>query len=161
MTTFTQKQRKQMEDKFVAAIAEGKNQRDAVIIATGNPNRNAATVKANRILKKTSVQARLKRMLKSKRISLGKALDPIAKGLKATKMVDGVEVEDLAIQLRASDRALKLLAIDSVESASPETVETDSPADTKLQDAIGDIDEIELQKMIFRKSTPDNTQTPN
>lgn len=98
------------------------------------------------------VQNELQRLLKRKGITLDKALQPIADGLTATKMVTHGKDEDSWVdmipdhttRLASSDRALKLLNITKDNPQPPNLAE--------LKAAIEDnTDEVSLVAMTFRK----------
>lgn len=98
------------ERKFVEAYAEnGGNGTKAALKAYGTTHPRRAASMASRTLRKPEVKELLERELKKQGITLARSLSPIAKGLVATKVEDGQTVDDLDVQLRASDRALKLL----------------------------------------------------
>ena len=79
---------------------------------------NANTIKT---LRKPKVKAELERLLRAKDITITRALEPISKGLSATKQNDytGEITDDLPTQLKASDRALKLLGVQASTNSSP------------------------------------------
>lgn len=77
------------------------------VYGTNSPKRAAAI--ASKTLKKPQVQNELEKELRKQKITLARSLAPIAKGLVATKKEDGETVDDIDTQLKASDRALKLL----------------------------------------------------
>lgn len=98
------------------------------------------------------IKNELQRLLKKKGITLDKALQPIADGLQAEKLIAMGKGEDSFIdripnhqvRLAASDRALKLLNI---------TKEPTHPTSLKeLQTAIqSNVDEVEMTKLVFKK----------
>lgn len=78
--------------------------------------KHTAEVESTKLLKKPEIQEALAVELASQDINLHNSILPIAKGLKATKgyydsQGNHIEAEDLDLQLKASDRALKLLGI--------------------------------------------------
>ena len=107
------------EGELVKAYVEnGGNGTRAALKAyeTKNPRRAAAL--AHEKLKTPKIQNAIEKELKRQGITLGSAIAPIAKGLKAKKRgLDGrlitdenkEPIDDIEMQLRASDRALKLL----------------------------------------------------
>lgn len=110
------------ETKLVKARAEGKTISDAAKIAEYLPNATDETrrVEASRTLQKPHVQEALQVALEKHGITLDRAIEPISKALVATKVeikgndTDGhfaEVVEDLDMQLKGSDRALKLMNI--------------------------------------------------
>lgn len=106
--------------KFVEGIAKGKNQTQAALEAYDVSNYETAAVIATENINKPNVKAALEPILAKHNISLETAIAPIGKALQATKVVitgndkDGhfaEVVEDLEMQLKGSDRALKLMGI--------------------------------------------------
>lgn len=81
----------------------------AVMLAYGVSNRNVAAVIASENLRKLKIQQALQPYLEKHDIRLDTALRPIGLGLKAKIVVGDKVIDDLDIQLRASDRAIKLL----------------------------------------------------
>ena len=98
--------------KYVKAIIEGKSQRQAGL-AAGASTGVAADKYANRLSKNVNVQDILKEALAKHNIDLDNSLAPIGKALHAMKMNEftGEITEDLGMQLKASDRALKLMGV--------------------------------------------------
>lgn len=95
---------------FVNNIVKGDTATAAALKAydTKSP-RNAAVIASNN-LQKPEVRQQLEKELAKLGITLQKSLKPISKGLVATKKDENGEiVDDLDTQLKASDRALKLL----------------------------------------------------
>ena len=105
------------EQKLVKGIAQGKSQTQAAKDA-GYSHRSA-TVIASEALTKPNVKEALAIALERNGITLDKALAPIGKALTATKVeIHGQGddafaevVEDIDLQLKGSDRALKLMNI--------------------------------------------------
>lgn len=103
---------------FVKEKAKGKTGTQAVIDAGYKvSNIKTAEVIGSENLSKPIIQKALDQALLKHDITLENSLIPIAKGLKAKRIteVEGdyftTEVDDLDMQLKASDRALKLLGI--------------------------------------------------
>jgi len=116
------KQRKPLtpkEIKLVKGIAEGKTKQAAALVAYKSSTPEIASVTASKALKKTNVQEALAEAFAAHGITIDHAIAPIGKALKATKVVihgNGDEafaevVEDVELQLKGSDRALKLMGI--------------------------------------------------
>lgn len=109
------------EAKLVKAKAEGKTTLEAANEAGYLPNANDETkrVEATRTLQKPHVKAALDIALKKYGIDIESAIAPIGKALRATKVqITGQGdqafaevVEDIELQLKGSDRALKLMGI--------------------------------------------------
>lgn len=109
------------EAKLVKAKAQGKTHIEAANIAEYLPNANDHTkeVEVARTLNKPRVKEALDIAFKKHGIDLDTALAPIGKALKATKVEihgNGEEafaevVEDIELQLKGSDRALKLMGV--------------------------------------------------
>lgn len=107
------------EARLVKGIAQGKKKQQAGIDAgyTGKPETISATV--SETLKKPKVQEALEKAFIKHGIDIDSAVAPIGKALKATKVEihgNGEEafaevVEDIDMQLKGSDRALRLMNI--------------------------------------------------
>lgn len=108
------------EAKLVKGVAEGKTQTQAAIDA--GYSKKTATVIASENLRKPNVQEALHMELQRQGITLEKAIEPITKGLKAKRVVQiegdffETEVDDLDMQIKASDRALKLMGVSSKDN---------------------------------------------
>ena len=98
--------------KYVDAIAKGKSKRQAGLLA-GAITEVAADQYSNRMSKNVNVQEALAQSLAKHNINIDTAIAPIGKGLVAIKMNEftGEITEDLGMQLKASDRALKLMGV--------------------------------------------------
>lgn len=105
------------EAKLVQLKAKGTPHKQAFYKAGYSPNSapNTAITEVQKTLKKPHVKDALNKALIKHDINLDNALQPIAKGLKAVKTNEytGEITEDLTTQLKASDRALKLLGVNS------------------------------------------------
>lgn len=109
------------EKKFIKGIVEGKTKRQAAKDAgyTGSPE--TLSVTASQVLKNPNVQEELAKALDKHGITLDKAIEPVAKALKATKVVIHGDkedafaevVDDIELQLKGHDRAMKLMGINS------------------------------------------------
>lgn len=107
------------EGKFVKAYTEnGGNGTQAALKAYDTTNPRRAAVLAHDKLKSPKIQNAIEKELKKQGITISSAIAPIAKGLKAKRRgLDGKLIrdenkkplDDLEVQLRAADRALKLL----------------------------------------------------
>lgn len=98
------------EKEFVKTLAKnGGNGTKAALKAydTKKPRRAAAI--ASKKLKSPKIQTALEKELQKQGITLERALQPISKALVATKNENGSVVDDIEVQLKGSDRALKLL----------------------------------------------------
>ncbi len=156
------------EIKFVKAKIKGKNTTQAAIEATGLTNKASAAVQGNRMLKNANVQEALQKALKRHDITIDKVLAPISKALtyqqrhveyKTTVKTKGKDKEtitepiitykdDLDMQLRGSDRAVKLMGLDK----QPETPVNVAPIDNEaLMEAIRNGDMVTLQQIVFNK----------
>lgn len=102
------------EVKFAKEYARnGGNGTAAALVSYETKKRKRASTIASRTLKKPEVQATIKDELAKQNITVTRALAPIAKALTATKKdIDGSVVDDLDMQLKGSDRAIKLLLPD-------------------------------------------------
>ena len=114
MNKLTEKEKKLVK----AYVKNGGNGTKAVLEAYDTKSPKRASTLACDKLKKPKIQNAIEKELKRQGITLESAISPIAKGLKAKKRgLDGRiirdenknPVEDIEVQLRASDRALKLL----------------------------------------------------
>lgn len=105
------------EAKLVKGIAAGKSQTQAAKDA-GYSSKSAHVIASN-ALKKVNVQEALHAALEKHGITLDQAIAPIGKALTATKVqITGQGdqafaelVEDIDLQLKGSDRALKLMGV--------------------------------------------------
>lgn len=107
------------EIKLVKGIAEGKTRRAAAMAAYDVKNVETASAVASEVLAKPNVQEALAAAFEKHGITIDAAIAPIGKALKATKVVihgNGEEafaevVEDVELQLKGSDRVLKIMNI--------------------------------------------------
>lgn len=104
------------ELKLVKAIAAGKNQTEAGLFADPNRAPESARVWANTTLQKTTVQEALENAMVKHGIDLDTTIAPIGKALRAKRRdINGqgelVITDDLEMQLKGTDRALKLMRI--------------------------------------------------
>lgn len=105
--------------KFVEGIAKGKNQTQSALEAYDTDDPDVAKVIASQNLTKVNIKDALEPIFAKHNINLETAIAPIGKALTATKVVihgNAEEafaevVEDLDMQLKGSDRALKLMGI--------------------------------------------------
>lgn len=114
MSKLTEKEKKLVK----AYVANGGNGTKAAFDAYKSTSPKSASSIASRKLKSPKIQDALKKELAKHGITLDSAIAPIAKGLKAKKRgLDGriirdenkKPLDDLDVQLKASDKALKLL----------------------------------------------------
>ena len=109
------------ELKLAKAKARGKKHIEAWDQAGYSQNSSNATKIANtqKILRKPHVQEALQREFQRQGITLEQAVAPIKKALNAKKVVQiegdffETEVDDLDMQIKGSDRALKLMGVSS------------------------------------------------
>ena len=106
----------------------------------------------SRVNQSMMVQQAVSEVLKRNNITLDRAIKPIDRALEAKKQnqFTGEIEEDLTIQLKGSDRALKLLGV----SNSNDSVPIDPKA---VSEAITSNDTVELTKLVFSK-TPSKIQ---
>ncbi len=97
--------------KFIANIVNGMSGTRAVIDAYGITNANVAAVISSQNLRKLKIKQAFLPYLDKNDICLDDALRPIGLGLKAKININGQEIDDIDMQLRASDRALKLILL--------------------------------------------------
>lgn len=115
------------EINFIKGIVAGKTKQRAVLDAYNVKSPATASVMASEALKRPNVQAALAIAMERHGITLDKAIEPIGKALNATKVQitgQGNEtvsevVEDLEMQLKGSDRALKLMGVGQNKDAAP------------------------------------------
>lgn len=108
------------ERKLVELKAKGVSSKEAykqVYNVTPTTKDSTATSNTQKILNKPHVKNALQQALNKHDITLDNALQPISKGLRAIKQNEftGEVTDDIALQLKASDRALKLLGVQSTE----------------------------------------------
>jgi len=106
------------EAKLVKAKAKGKTHVEAYHeVYSPTAADSTAAQNTTKILQKPHVKEALHKALEAKGITLDKALEPVAKALNAKKVVQiegdfyETEVDDLDMQIKGSDRALKLMGI--------------------------------------------------
>ncbi len=107
------------EAKLIKGIVAGKTKRQAAMEAFDVERIETAAVMASHALRKVNVQQALEEAMKKHGIDLDSAIAPIGKALKAKRIqITGSgdqmfteEVEDVEMQLKGSDRALKLMNI--------------------------------------------------
>jgi len=101
------------QKKFVEGVAKGESGLQSALQAYDTDDPNVAKVIASENLTKPNIKNALEPILAKHDISLDSAIAPIGKGLKAVKFNEftGEVTEDLGTQLKASDRALKLLGV--------------------------------------------------
>ena len=113
------------EAKLVQGVIAGKTKRQAAIDAGyTNSTPEAISSSASQTLKKINVQDYYAELMAKHEITVERALKPISKALDAKKTVvtgDGDnasynEVDYLDMQLKGSDRALKLLGVSAPEN---------------------------------------------
>ena len=113
-----------------------------------------------KVLKTKSMQDVLQKALKKHKITIDKAIAPIADGLTATKVTIvgkgedafAEETTDHATRLKASAMSLKLLGVDDLNKPSNGITQYASGNDNKeLIDAIkSNADDVELQRIVFK-----------
>ena len=105
------------QTKFVKAIAEGKPAYKAAALAydiKSKDKMNVANAIAVENLQKPTIREAIDALMVKHNLTIDSALIPIKKGLSAKKVVQiegdyfETEVDDLDMQLKASDRVLKL-----------------------------------------------------
>lgn len=109
----------QAEVKLVKLMVAGNSKSRAGMLATGSNTLGSGAAQASRMLKKEDVQIALQEAFDKHGINMDTAIAPIGKALKATKVVIhgngeeafAEEVEDIELQLKGADRALKLMNI--------------------------------------------------
>ena len=107
------------ETKLVQAKAKGLTNHEAYVQAGYAPtNKESSVVNASKVLRKPHVKEALDKALIKHGITLDTAIAPIGKALTAMKQNEftGEITEDIATQLKGSDRALKLMGVQSTET---------------------------------------------
>lgn len=107
------------ENKLIKGIASGKTRRQAALDAYDTTSPETASAIASETLAKPNVQEALAKAFEDNGITLNAAIAPIGKALIATKVVIhgnkdeafAEVVEDVDLQLKGSDRALRLMGI--------------------------------------------------
>lgn len=115
------------EAKLIQAKAKGMTNAEAYKAAGYSmpKTKEAAVVNASKVLGRPQVQEALQAALVKHGITLDTAIAPIGKALTATKVeIHGKDneafaevVEDIDLQLKGSDRALKLMGISNSEGS--------------------------------------------
>jgi hypothetical protein len=134
---------------FVKAKAEGLNNTEAALKA-GSKNREAAKVAGHVLSHDESIQHDLSIELERADINVQRPLKRIREALDADKIdfKTGEVFADHSTRLKASAMALDLLGVKNAKTSEP------NPTQNKeLLDAINNnVDEVELQKLVFRKT---------
>lgn len=107
------------EVRLIKELVSGKSKSMAGMLATGSNSLASGASQASRMLRKDDVQLALQMAFEKHGITLDSAIAPIGKALKATKVqITGQGdqafaevVEDVDLQLKGSDRALKLMGV--------------------------------------------------
>lgn len=128
---------KPKEIKFIAEKAKGKTNLQAIKAAIPGLSESSLGKVANRMSNKVNVQDELARVFREQGITLDAAIAPISKALIATKVVihgnkeDSFAevVDDVDLQLKGSDRALKLMGIGNESVTNNFLIITDSHKD--------------------------------
>lgn len=108
------------EKKLIQLKAQGLPHHEAYRqVYSATAKYSTATQNTVKILKKPPVKAELARLLAKHDITIENAIIPIAKALTAKKQnqFTGEITEDYASQLKASDRALRLLGVNESSGA--------------------------------------------
>jgi uncharacterized protein YjgD (DUF1641 family) len=111
--------------KFIENIAKGMPKGEAAMDAFKPSNMDVAKTMATRKLKDKDIQSMVMQVFKKNEVRLEDAMKPIIKGLKAKKVVQYKEdvfvsdIDDLSLQIQASDRALKLMGATGKKNEEP------------------------------------------
>ncbi len=111
--------------KLIEGVVQGKTIQAAAVEAGFGRSPESASTLATREFKKVEVQQALQQALLDHGIDINLAIAPISKALNAKKVVaiEGdfyqTEVDDIDLQLKGSDRALKLMGVGLSDNASP------------------------------------------
>jgi hypothetical protein len=110
------------QKKFVANVAKGLPFNRAAYDAYNAKSLQAASGIASNNLQNPTIKELVLKVLEKKGINLDIALEPLVKSLKAKKAIQWkdelivTEVDDLELQLKAADRALKLMGVSYKDS---------------------------------------------
>jgi hypothetical protein len=105
------------QKRFVANVAKGLPFNRAAYDAYEAKSLESAAGLAHRNLQNPTIKELVLKVLDKKGINLDVALEPLVKSLKAKKAIQWkdelivTEVDDLELQLKAADRALKLMGV--------------------------------------------------
>lgn len=105
------------EKKFIGKMAQGYPANRAAYEAYNAKTLESASSIAAHKMKNPNIREKVLEVLERKGIDLDVALEPLVKSLKAKKNIiqDGelvtTNIDDLDLQLKASDRALKLMGV--------------------------------------------------
>lgn len=105
------------EKKFIGKMAQGYPANRAAFEAYNAKSLETASSIAVQKMKNPNIREKVLEVLERKGIDLDVALEPLIKSLKAKKNIiqDGelvtTNIDDLDLQLKASDRALKLMGV--------------------------------------------------
>lgn len=155
--------------EFIKAKAQGLNNTEAALKA-GSKNKASAKVSGYNLAHSVDIQAQLTNELLKQDITLANALKPISLGLNAGETIttyattesgttlyndDGTPVikkeefiPNLGVQLRASAMALDLLGVKKLDNSPTPDNSTNSK---EIQKALKNGDEVELQRILFKK----------
>lgn len=112
------------QKKFVANVAKGLPFNRAAYDAYNAKSLQTAAGIASHNLQNPTIKELVLKVLDKKGINLDVALEPLVKSLKAKKAIQWkdelivTEVDDLELQLKAADRALKLMGVSYKENDS-------------------------------------------
>lgn len=148
------------ERKFIEAKLAGKNNSEAGLIANPKIKPSNAGVTGHRLAHSANVQAELARILKKNKITLERAVKPIAEALDAERIVVAgrgefatiEHVVDHGTRLKASAMSLDLLGVKKDAAPAPVGSGVDAAA---LLEAMRDkdIDFVKLQQIVFGKNS--------
>lgn len=105
--------------KFVKGIAEGKSPTVSALDAYETESYGTAAVIASENINKPNIKSAIDAVMEKQGITMERIIEPVNKALSATKVVihgNGEEafaevVEDIELQLKGHDRAMKLMTI--------------------------------------------------
>lgn len=116
------------EITLIRGILEGKTKQAAALAAYDTTDPNTASAIASATLKKANVQEALQAALSKRGIDVDKIIAPVAKALEATIKirVDGAVIDtkedDLEMQLKGHDRAMKILNVNQKDDGGGNTI---------------------------------------
>jgi len=146
MTARQLKNTKQLSKKqavFVKAKVEGKSNTEAAMIATGAKTKDVAKTQGHRLSTNVNVQEAIAEEFRKQGIDLETVLKPVAKALRAQRSTyeSGelvFEGDDIELQLKGHDRAVKLMGLVKEQSNGVNILYLDFSKTQQHQYGIGD-----------------------
>lgn len=156
------------EKKFVKAKLAGKNNTQAAQIATGTTNKKVARVQGSRMITSVSIQETIKKELEKLKVTPAKILKVFAEAMEAsTTIVHGKDsneswvevVPDHRTRMVAAQKFADIMGIRPInddpgkwKAVTPSDIPT-LPNNPEVNAALKGSDEVELQRVIFKRDT--------